>query len=87
MIAHAQGDWQLAIAQLEPVLPELYSTGGSHAQRDLFEQIYLDALIHASKYHKAVNILEKRHAARNNIPLIQRQLANAYTQLKASTSS
>lgn len=84
MIAHAQGDWHLAIAQLEPVMPELYSTGGSHAQRDLFEQIYLDALIHASKYHKAVNILEKRHAARNNIPLIQRQLANAYNQLGRS---
>ncbi|WP_392534864.1 tetratricopeptide repeat protein [Nostoc sp. C117] len=81
MIAHARGDWGEAIAQLEPVLPELQSTGGSHAQRDLFEQIYLDALIHQRQYHKALNVLEKRQVARDNIPGIQRQLANTYSQL------
>ncbi|MFN6534892.1 MAG: tetratricopeptide repeat protein [Nostoc sp. EkiNYC01] len=81
MIAHARGDWNKAIAQLEPVLPELQSTGGSHAQRDLFEQIYLDALIRQRQYHKALNVLEKRQAARNNIPVIQRELANTYSQL------
>ena len=81
MIAHARGDWERAIAQLEPVLPDLYSTGGSHAQRDLFEQIYLDALIRDRQYHKALNVLEKRNAARGNIPVIQRELANTYSQL------
>ncbi|MBX9256088.1 tetratricopeptide repeat protein [Desmonostoc muscorum CCALA 125] len=81
MIAHARGDWNKAIAQLEPVLPELQSTGGSHAQRDLFEQIYLDALIRQRQYHKALNVLEKRQAARNNIPAIQRELAKTYSQL------
>ncbi|MEH1824654.1 MAG: tetratricopeptide repeat protein [Nostoc sp.] len=81
MIAHARGDWENAIAELEPVLPDLYSTGGSHAQRDLFEQIYLDALIRDQQYHKTLNVLEKRNAARSNIPVIQRELANAYSQL------
>jgi len=28
---------------LEAVIPRLTETGGSHAQRDLFEQILLDA--------------------------------------------
>ncbi|MEH1766739.1 tetratricopeptide repeat protein [Nostoc sp.] len=81
MIAHARGDWENAIAELEPVLPDLYSTGGSHAQRDLFEQIYLDALIRDRQYHKTLNVLEKRNAARSNIPVIQRELANTYNQL------
>ncbi|MEH2112103.1 tetratricopeptide repeat protein [Nostoc sp.] len=81
MIAHARGDWENAIAELEPVLPDLYSTGGSHAQRDLFEQIYLDALIRDRQYHKTLNVLEKRNASRGNIPVIQRELANTYSQL------
>ncbi|BAY78917.1 hypothetical protein NIES25_53960 (plasmid) [Nostoc linckia NIES-25] len=81
MIAYARGDLKEAIAQLEPVLPELQSTGGSHAQRDLFEQIYLDALIRQRQYQQALNVLEKRQAARSNIPIIQRELANTYSQL------
>ncbi|MEH2365795.1 tetratricopeptide repeat protein [Nostoc sp.] len=84
MIAHARGDWKSAIAQLEAVLPDLYSTGGSHAQRDLFEQIYLDALIRDRQYHKTLNVLVHRNASRGNIPVIQRELANTYSQLGRS---
>jgi tetratricopeptide (TPR) repeat protein len=87
MIAHARGDLKEAIAQLEPVLPELQFTGGSHAQRDLFEQIYLDALIREKQYHQALNVLEKRQAARNNIPVIQRQLAKTYSQLERTNEA
>lgn len=43
MAAHAIADWSTAIAELGPILPRLYAIGGSHAQRDLFEQVYLDA--------------------------------------------
>ncbi|ARV58305.1 tetratricopeptide repeat protein 38 family protein [Nostocales cyanobacterium HT-58-2] len=49
MIAHAQGDWLTAIAQLKPVLPLLHKIGGSHAQRVLFEQVYRDALLRSEK--------------------------------------
>ncbi|MEH2233781.1 MAG: tetratricopeptide repeat protein [Nostoc sp.] len=84
MIAHARGDWKSAIAHLEAVLPDLYSTGGSHAQRDLFEQIYLDALIRDRQYHKTLNVLVHRNASRGNIPVIQRELANTYSQLGRS---
>ncbi len=75
MVAHARGDWAIAATQLGSVLPRLHEIGGSHAQRDLFEQVYLDALIRAEKNHQARQLLEKRAAARHNIPSIQRGLA------------
>ncbi len=45
MVAHAKGNWRETIAHLQPILPDLWALGGSHAQRDLFAQIYLDALL------------------------------------------
>jgi tetratricopeptide (TPR) repeat protein len=49
MVAHAQGNWLRAIAQLKPVLPLLHKIGGSHAQRVLFEQVYRDAVLQSEK--------------------------------------
>jgi hypothetical protein len=45
LLAHARGDWGTAIEQLGRALPRLVEIGGSHAQRDLFEQVHLDALV------------------------------------------
>ena len=45
MIAHAQGDWSTAIAHLRHAMPRLQVVGGSHAQRNVFEQVYLNALL------------------------------------------
>jgi hypothetical protein len=47
LLAHARGDWSLAAAGLGQALPRLMAIGGSHAQRDLFEQIHRDALARA----------------------------------------
>ena len=44
LIAHATRNWQNAITHLQPILPRLEFIGGSHAQRQVFEQVYLDAL-------------------------------------------
>jgi hypothetical protein len=44
MIAHAHGDWSKTVDLLKPVLPKLSEIGGSHAQRQLFDQVYFDAL-------------------------------------------
>jgi hypothetical protein len=44
LIAHASGNWQEAIDLFKPVLPNLWQLGGSHAQRSLFKQVYLNAL-------------------------------------------
>ncbi|MBW4575825.1 MAG: tetratricopeptide repeat protein [Aphanothece sp. CMT-3BRIN-NPC111] len=75
MAAHAQGNWQRAIAQLGPTLPHLYKIGGSHAQRDLFEQVYLDAWLRAEQNHTALHLLSKRVAASRYVPSIQRRLS------------
>lgn len=45
LLAHARGDHRGAIESLGQALPRLVEIGGSHAQRDLFEQVYLDALV------------------------------------------
>lgn len=74
MTAHAKGDWQRAIAHLRPILPRLYQVGGSHAQRDLFEQVYLDAWLRFEQNYEALRLLEKRVAARRYVPsIISRQ--------------
>jgi hypothetical protein len=45
LLAHARGEWGIAIEELGQALPRLVEIGGSHAQRDLFEQVYLDSLV------------------------------------------
>ncbi|MBT2322878.1 tetratricopeptide repeat protein [Variovorax paradoxus] len=45
LCAHARGDFAATIEGLGLALPRLMEIGGSHAQRDLFEQVYLDALV------------------------------------------
>ncbi|MBD1821770.1 tetratricopeptide repeat protein [Cyanobacteria bacterium FACHB-DQ100] len=51
LIAHAQGNWTIAIAQLQPNLPKLQAVGGSRTQRKLFEQIYQHAVLqHESQW-------------------------------------
>ncbi len=45
--------------------------GGSHAQRDLFEQVYLDAWLRAEQNHQALWILEQRVVARRYIASMQ----------------
>lgn len=74
LVAHARKDWAIAVLELESVRHRFYQLGGSHAQRDLFEQIYLDALIHAREHLKALTILSSRATSRRNIPAIQREI-------------
>ncbi len=45
LLAHARGDFGMAVEGLGSALPRLVEIGGSHAQRDLFEQLHLDALV------------------------------------------
>ena len=69
MAAYGKGDWEGAIALLKPTLPRLHEIGGSHAQRDLFEQVYLDAWLRNEQNYEALRLLEKRVAARRYVPL------------------
>jgi hypothetical protein len=47
LLAHARGDFPRAIEGLGTALPRMIEIGGSHAQRDLFEQVLLDARVRA----------------------------------------
>ncbi|MEO0361362.1 MAG: tetratricopeptide repeat protein, partial [Pseudomonadota bacterium] len=60
LIAHAEGDFACAAARLGAALPLIWKGGGSHAQRDLFHQIHLDALIRAEGYVEAQQVLMGR---------------------------
>lgn len=58
LLAHAQGDWAKAVQQLGKALPRMAETGGSHAQRDLFHQVWLDALQRNGEWTAAQNLLQ-----------------------------
>ena len=58
LLAHAQGDWATAVEQLGTALPRLVEIGGSRAQRDLFHQIWLDALQRNGKWAAVQNLLQ-----------------------------
>jgi hypothetical protein len=63
-----------AAAQLALALPQLARIGGSHAQRDLFEQLYLDALQRAGQWAGAQNLLQPRANAQPQSQRLRRQL-------------
>ena len=60
ILAHAQADWSTAVSQMARALPRMAECGGSHAQRDLFEQIHLDALVRDGRVSSAQQVLEMR---------------------------
>ena len=82
LAAHAQGAWEKAIAQLGATLSRLHAIGGSHAQRDLFEQVYLDAWLRVGENHQALHLLEKRLAAHRYVPSLEQELTLTNNQPK-----
>lgn len=82
LVAHARGDHAGALRGLRIALPRLIEVGGSHAQRDLFEQIVLDALIGAGRLAEAQQALELRRAHDPDGVPLNRTLAQVYDQLE-----
>lgn len=58
LLAHAQGRHAEAADDLARALPRLQLIGGSHAQRELFEQIHLDALLRAGHLAAVQHLLQ-----------------------------
>jgi predicted Zn-dependent protease len=82
LYAHATGDYDLAWRRLEGALPRLQEVGGSHAQRDLFEQIFLDTALKSGRLVDAQQRLElRRHADPDGVP-VNRALADVYGRLR-----
>ncbi|QUJ75971.1 tetratricopeptide repeat protein [Sulfitobacter albidus] len=78
--AHARGDWPVAIADLARALPRMAEIGGSHAQRDLFEQIHLDALVRDGRASTAQQVLEMRRTYDPDGVPLNLMLGEVYTK-------
>ncbi|MDP6621532.1 MAG: tetratricopeptide repeat protein [Alphaproteobacteria bacterium] len=75
--AAAAGNHRGAYRQLEPAVPRLQEIGGSHAQRDLFQQAWIDVLVKGGESAQAADLLRRRAAARKIVPATFRDLAEA----------
>lgn len=62
-------------------MPRMAEIGGSHAQRDLFEQIHLDALIKAGRASAAQQVLEMRRSYDPDGVPLNRLLAEVYEKV------
>lgn len=87
LLAHAAGDYAAAVEQLGHALPRLLETGGSHAQRDLFSQIHLDAMIRSSRLSGAQNILQQQVRAQPESARLRRQAAALYASLGLASAT
>lgn len=75
VVAAGLGRHPEAVRHLAPVMARLQEIGGSHAQRDLFELIFLDALERGGELPRARAIVEKRIVERRGIGWQHRLLA------------
>jgi predicted Zn-dependent protease len=78
LLAYTRGDYETTVRQLGLALPRMAEIGGSHAQRDLFEQVHLDALMKTERLAQAQQVLEMRRTFDpDGVPLNQ-MLAEVY---------
>lgn len=81
VLAHATGDMEGAARSLARALPRLERIGGSHAQRDLFELMELDALQRSGRWGAARERLERRRRFDPDGKPLNRSLALACDRL------
>jgi tetratricopeptide (TPR) repeat protein len=62
--AFAAGDYKTAAARLGEAMPDLRRIGGSHAQREVFEDTYIVACLRAGEHGRAAERLQARLARR-----------------------
>jgi len=81
LVAHARGDFPRALRLLAEAVPRLAHLGGSHAQRDLFGLVLIDAQINGGALDDAQQALELRRANDpHNVP-VNTALAAIYDAL------
>jgi hypothetical protein len=79
--AYARGDYTRAWCHLAASVPRMGEAGGSHAQRDLFEQILLDTAVKGGRSTSAQQMLELRRAADPHGVPVNMALAAVYDRL------
>ena len=83
MLTHAANS-SAAWHHLSVAVPRMAEVGGSHAQRDLFEQVWLDAAIKSGRLPAAQQMLELRRSADPNGVPVNNALAAVYARLGLS---
>src|SRR5690606_21619144 len=81
LLAHARRDYDGAARWLGLANPRLTEIGGSHAQRDLFGQLLLDAHMKAGHWDIAAGMLEMRRTWDPDGVPTNRMLAKVYCKL------
>ena len=79
--AYARGDYTEAWRHLSLSVPRMAEIGGSHAQRDLFQQMLSDTLVRVGRTSGAQQMLELRRAADPQGVPVNRALADVYARL------
>jgi hypothetical protein len=79
--AYIRGDYNEAWRHLVSSVPRMMEAGGSHTQRDLFEQILLDTAVKSGRLCIAQQSLELRRMADPNGVPVNRALAAVYAKL------
>jgi hypothetical protein len=67
VLAHARGQPARAVALMRPVIGGLYRLGGSHAQQDVLEQLFLHAAMQAQA-DDDIRLMLERVAGRHPVP-------------------
>ena len=75
VLAHARGRYGAAAEALSVPWRERVRLGGSHAQRDLFEQLRLDALWRSGRRAEALRLMRARLAFEPDNPLLIARIA------------
>ena len=65
--AFAQENYAESVRLMEPVFQQLVSVGGSHAQREVFEDTIVEAYIRAEQFEKAEDMLRCRLKQRESV--------------------
>jgi tetratricopeptide (TPR) repeat protein len=81
LYSYAFGDFERAWHHLSVAVPRMAEAGGSHAQRDLFEQVLLDAALQSGKLAVAQHMLELRRSADPHGVPVNAALAAVYGRL------
>jgi hypothetical protein len=67
VLAHRQGKYSRAVELMRPVLDDMHRLGGSHAQHDVLNQLFLDAAVKAQRADDVrlilVRVADRRGAA------------------------
>lgn len=75
LIAYAERRYAAAAEGIGQALGRLHLVGGSHAQRDVFVQTFIDAGLKAGRHSAVSDLVARRAAARPTVPEVQRLLS------------